>query len=274
MNPLTRAAVAGLAIAAALAGAAPAAAQEATHTPAATSPSVGKWYFRQRAQGFRLDGTGDRDGITTDKLVATSNLAYGVTRTLSLSLEVPAVWEEGEGVGLSDLTLLAKWRPLQWDLGPVDSVRVAFFGGAELPSGDGDFSSHSVDPLAGAVVTAILGRHGFNQSLAYKLNLGTDPAPTRPGDGEADALRFDTAYLYRLAPAAYSLESTAATYLTLEANGLYETNGDVEVLAGPGLLYEARGWAAEVQVAWPVWQEVRHRDEVGWTITVGIRVLF
>lgn len=270
-------------------------AQEATNTPAATSPSVGSFYFREKVQYLRLERDsgadlgdahhGGHSGAgydSADKIVATSSLAYGLSRTLSLSLDVPLTFEDAEltdgrshdDFGVSDFTLLAKWRPLQWDLGPVDSVRVAFFAGAELPSGDGDLSSHSIDPIVGVVGTAILGRHGLNAALSYKQNNGQDPAPTRAGDGPADAVHFNTAYLYRLAPAAFSADTTAATYLTFETNSIYETNGDVEVHIGPGILYEARTFALEAAVSLPAYQDIDHRLEIKLTLTLGVRFLF
>lgn len=257
-------------------------AQEATNTPAGTQPSVGSFYFREKLQYVRLDDDPSPADREIDKLVATSYLAYGVTRTLSISAEVPVVYEQNNpdsgptnvDAGLNDITLVAKWRPLQLDLGPVDSVRFAVFGGAEVPSGDGDLSSHSVDPIVGGVVTAILGRHGINQALTYKWNTSDDRFTVRPGDGRDDAVRFDTAYLYRLAPAAYTATTTAATYLTFEANGLYETGGDWEVVAGPGILYEARTFALEATLGLPVLQEVEDRPETRVVLTVGLRILF
>ena len=72
----------------------------------------------------------------------------------------------------------------------------------------------------------------------------------------------------------YSAASEAATYVTLEANGLYETNGDVEVIAGPGILYEARTFALEATIGLPMVQEVRERPEVDLVVTLGLRILF
>lgn len=182
-------------------------AQEATNTPAATQPSVGKWYLREKVQYFKLGDDPSPEKRDIDKIVATTTLAYGITRDLSASLELPLVlsFEDPAGsagtdtdFGANDLSLSFKWRPFQWDLNPVDSVRLAFFGGVESPTGSGDFGSHSWDPFVGTVFTAILGRHGFNQSLSYKFNTGGDRFNTRAGDGPDDALRYDTAYLFRL----------------------------------------------------------------------------
>ncbi|HYE60721.1 MAG TPA: hypothetical protein VD997_01885 [Phycisphaerales bacterium] len=256
-------------------------AQEATNTPAATQPSQGKWYVREKLQYMRLGDDPSPHDREIEEVVATTALTYGVSRELSATVTVPVVasWEEGhmgdeDRFGTFDSSLSLKWRPLQWDLSPVDSVRVAFFGGAELPTGTGDLSSHSLDPFVGTVFTAILGRHGINQSLQYKFNTGGDEFNMRPGDGPDDALRYDTAYLFRLAPEQYSADTTAATYLTFELNGLYETGGDNEVLIGPGILYEARTFALEASVGLPVIQDVDQRPETDFVLTLGFRFLF
>ncbi|MEX2217547.1 MAG: hypothetical protein WD749_02210 [Phycisphaerales bacterium] len=256
-------------------------AQEATNTPAATQPAEGKLYLRQRVQYFDLGDDPSPKDRDIDKVVATTSLTYGLRRDMSLSLDVPVVYaieDTAAGterdVGLSDVALTFKYRPVQIDLNPIDSVRFAVFGGLEIPSGDGDFSSQSLDPFIGGVFTAILGRHGLNQSLSYKLNTGGDRFDTRAGDGPSNALRYDTAYLFRLAPAQYAADTAAATYLTLELNGLYETSGDNEILLGPGILYEARTFALEAAVGIPVVQEVDERPETSLVVTLGFRVLF
>ncbi|MBC7833571.1 MAG: hypothetical protein H7Y88_00540 [Phycisphaerales bacterium] len=260
-----------------------ASAQEAINTPAATQPSEGKLYLRQKLQFARYRDDPSPEDRAVDEYIATTNLVYGIARNLSASIDLPVVYsvedsgatgETDRTLGTNDLALSFKWRPLQWDLSPVDSVRLAVFGGSELPTGSGDLGSHSFDPFVGAVVTAILGRHGFNQSLQYKFNQGSDEFNIRPGDGPADAVRYDTAYLFRLSPAEYTAETTAATYLTLELNGLYETNGDNEVLMGPGILYEARTFALEASLSLPILQDVDERPETKLVLTLGFRVLF
>jgi hypothetical protein len=258
-------------------------AQEATNTPAATQPGVGKWYFRERLQYFKLGDDPSPQDRDIDKIVATTALSYGITRELSATLTLPLTlsFEDpaaSDGTdtefGAGDASLSFKWRPFQWDLNPVDSVRVAFFGGVEAPTGTGDLGSHSWDPFAGVVFTSILGRHGFNQAFSYKFNTGGDEFNTVAGDGPDDALRYDTSYLFRLDPAAYSADTTAATYLTLELNGLYETNGDNEILFGPGILYEARTFAAEATIGFPIVQDVDHRPSTDLMVTLGFRILF
>jgi len=260
----------------------PSLAQEATNTPAATQPATGSFYLRQKWQYIRYGEDPSPKVRDIDKFVSTTSLTYGLRRDLSLTVDLPLVYEvvdiaedltERE-FGVNDIAVTLKYRPIQRDLNPVDSVRLAVLGGVELPSGDGDFSSHSVDPFVGGVFTAILGRHGINQALTYKFNTGGDAFGTRAGDGPADALRYDTAYLFRLAPEAYAADTLAATYLTFELNGLYETNGDNEILFGPGLLYEARTFALEAQAGFPIVQDVSKRPERDFVFTLGLRILF
>lgn len=251
----------------------PAAAQEATSTPAATQPSVGKWYLRQMLevvdQGELTAGRSD----ARDLLVVNTVLARGISRNLSASLAAPVIRPGDGDAGVGDLALTGKWRPYQRDLGPIDSVRFAVFVGVEIPSGDRQASSRSWDPFVGGVATAILGRHGVNQSLTFKRNNGRGRVPVRAGDGPFDSVRYDTAYLLRIDPPAYTATTSAATYLTLELGGLYETSGDNEILLGPGLLYEARTYALEATVRWPVVQDVRRRPGTDRVVTLGYRLL-
>jgi len=278
MNALRGAALGvGLALAASAA-----LAQESGNVLAATQPSVGRFYLRERLQYMRLGDDPSPADRTVDKLVATTSLAYGLAREWSLSLELPVVYERSspagrstaEDVGLNDLWLAVKWRPWQRDLGPVDSLRFAVVGGVEIPSGDGEFSSDSFDPFIGGVFTGILGRHGFNAAAVYKHNNGGAPYSMRAGDGPADAVRLEGSYLFRLIPAAYAADTTAATYLTFEVNSLYETNGDWELIVGPGILYEARTFALEAALGLPALRAAGERPTAEWVLSGGVRFLF
>jgi len=276
MNHQARHAILALA-----AAASSAAAQEATNTPAATQPAQGHLAFRERLQYVRLGDDPSPERRDIDTFVATTTLTYGVRRDMAASLDLPLAFVSfdapaggEEDFGINDLALTVKYRPFQRDLGPIDSLRLAVYGGVEIPSGDGDFSSHSWDPFVGCVFTAILGRHGINQSISYKFNTGGDLFTMRAGDGRDDALRYDTAYLFRVSPVEYAADTTAALYATVELNGLYETGGDNEVMLGPGVLYEAKTFAAEAAFGVPVVQDVHERPETKLTLTVGVRLLF
>jgi hypothetical protein len=213
-------------------------------------------------------------------------LAYGITPDLSVDgtlafyqsdFDDPRPGQSAfdpNAVGLGDLDLTFKYRFFKEDLGPVDTLRAAFFAGTELPTATEGFGSASADPQAGAVVTAILGRHGINQSVAWRFTTAGVDQPLFAGDTTADVFAFNTAYLFRLAPEEFGSEHTGAWYLTAEANGTAETNGDVEVLFSPGILYEGVRWAFEATVSVPIVQEVTDRAEVSFSAMVGFRVLF
>ena len=243
---LRRPAAAAAAIA--LAAAAPAGAQQATWTPAPTQPSAGHLVTRFTLDLARFDAApddnGDRAEITDLRLRTT--LSYGITGSLSATLVAPVVHRDAdsdgpgpdpdEEFGLGDVTLSLKKRVWQNDFGPVDTARLALFAGAQLPTGEDAFSSDSVDPHLGATFMLISGRHGFNQALTWTFTTGDTNTPLRPGDTLSDALLFDSAYLYRLAPAEYGSDFVASWYAVAELNGPWETRGDTELILSPGAL--------------------------------------
>jgi hypothetical protein len=275
--------LAGVAITLALLGPAfSASAQEPLFTDAATQPSAGAVAFRQQLRYERKGTdphTGERDG--TD-IIAWNSLSVGLTGTLSLNIESPiylaSIRTTTSGrtdtdSGFADLPVSLKYRFYNNDLSPIDTIRASLIAGVEVPSGDNRFSSETFDPFVGGVAMAIFGRWGFNQGLSYKFNTsgtGTHIA----GDGAADALRFDSAVLYRIDPVAYTADTTAATYLTLELNGLYEMNGQSELRLSPGILYEARSYALELGVQIPVQSSVENRAKTNLAVVIGWRILF
>ena len=268
-------------------------AQEAIHTDSATAPSLGRVALRQTVQYAQLGDDPTDQGRDVEEWRTTTTIEYGLRPDLALSAYVPLVYREVEyggavppdhhagsdtttaDFGLDDVTITAKWRVYRNDFGPIDTARFAAVVGAELPAGDDAFSSDSFDPLLGGVFTYIQGRHGLNADLLWKFTTGGDDEPVRAGEGDADAFFYDASYLYRVAPAAFGAASSAgAWYAVLEANGAYETNGDNELLVAPGVLYEARTYALEASVQLPLWQELDHRPETEFTVTIGLRLLF
>ncbi len=178
-------------------------------------------------------------------------------------------------VGVEDLDIMLKWRVYKSDTGGVDTARIALLGGARVTSGDNrEFASQSVNPMFGAVLTVVRGRHGFNQDLIYNFNTGGRDSDNLGNEGPADGLQYNTAYLYRVSPAAYSAETRGAWYATFEVNGLYETNGDNELRWAPGLMYEGRTWALEVMAQFPLLESVRKRAEFDVSYGVGVRFAF
>ena len=258
--------------------------QEAINTTAVTEPGEGIVVYQTRVRAVRFEGdpTGARRAGT--ELRFEHRLQYGVSGRDSLQADWSYVWREyhsGEGSpgvgdtdGAGDLRLSYKRRVWERDIGPVDTLRLSVFGGAELPVGGRDFTSASVDPFLGATFLAILGRHGFNQSVSWEFTTGATESRLFAGDSLSDVLRFDSAYLYRLAPAAYGEEYAGSWYALVELNGVVETNGDTEGLVSPGVLYEGTTWAAELGVQVPLWSDVDERPSVGWALSGGLRFLF
>jgi hypothetical protein len=262
----------------------PAGAQEAIQTDAATQPSVGSFVIRQQLRFTSLANDPSPDQRRIREAEARTSLSYGITPDLSFTAAVPLKYRDTRFLaedrseddwGVDDIPLMLKYRIFRQDTSPVDTLRISLMGGVEVPTYDRPFSSESFDPIIGAVLTKIVGRHGFSQALQYKFNTGGHVEfPISRGDGPRNALRYDSAYLFRVDPAIYTVETLAATYAVLELNGLYETNGDNEILLSPGLLYEARAWAGEISFQFPVVQSVDDRPEVRYSIVAGLRFLF
>jgi hypothetical protein len=279
---------AGLALAVVLGFADGVFAQETTRVPVATSPGKGRFYFREVVSYVQMSDDPSPDLRTIEEMVALSRFSYGITGQLSANVNVPLIYSNerspaashhgaGKGVdemGVGDISMDLKYRPFQWDLGPVDTLRLAFIGGIEVPTYDKHYSSDGFDPYFGVVFTGVMGRHGVNQSLRYKVNTNGSEYNMVPGDGSADALFYDTSYLFRLMPGEYTETTPGSLYFTVELNGIYEVNGDNEVLLGPGLLYEAAGFAVEFSAGLPVASDVSSRPRQDLVLSLGFRVLF
>jgi hypothetical protein len=127
--------------------------------------------------------------------------------------------------------------------------------------------------MIGAAATYIAGRHGANASVQYKFNTGHHLHAIRGGMGHDNAIFYNASWLYRITPAQYKATTRAATYFVLEANGIYETNGDDEILIAPGFMIEAKHTAFEFSIQLPVLQNMEERPETHFTIMLGIRFL-
>jgi len=250
-------------------------AQEVMYTQAATMPSPGAFILRSQIH-FSEFGTNPVSGVeSTEKFEFSNNLAYGIDRGLAAYLDVPftRITEsdpDDTDTGVNDIELMLKYRFLQHDTGGVDTVRAALLGGAEMDFED----SFGVNPFFGGVITMVRGRHGFNQDLIYKFNTDGDEEDNLGGDGPSDALFFNSAYLYRIIPDQFSVETTGAWYVTAEFSGLYETNGDTELRWAPGLMYEGREVAFEIMAQFPLWNDLDRRAELDWSFGFGFRFLF
>lgn len=259
-----------------------AAAQQAVNTPSAAQPSTGVTLLQPMFHyySFRSDPTGqDRD---IDQFSPMLMLQYGLTSNTALMLIVPIESRDQENglagttdrdSGLGDIHLEAKIRFYKNDLGPIDTRRAAALIGLDVPGSTEPFGTDSFDPTVGLAWTSITQRHGVNAAWRWKFTTNDSHNVVLPGDALADLMNYDFAYVYRADPAVFG-DNSAATYLMVELNGLYETNGDHEVFLAPGVMYEGLLWAWEASVQLPVVQQIDHRPETNYIITAGVRFLF
>jgi hypothetical protein len=268
----------------ALLGASTVHAQEAMYTEAATMPSKGVFTLRPQLHvsqyGTDPVNPSEREKLEVEAMVS---LQYGIARALSVTVGVPAVFsrttdasgEETWNEGVEDLHAMFKYRVYMDNPGGVDTTRVALLGGATFASGDNaEFSSQSVNPMLGAVLTVVRGRHGFNQDLLFKHNTGGTRASNDGGEGPDDALLLGSTWVYRIVPSAFTAETEGAWYTTLEVNTITETNGDIDVRWSPGIMYEGRLWAFEAMLQFPLWHDLDERAELDWSAGFGFRFTF
>ncbi|MEM9348403.1 MAG: hypothetical protein AAGB26_17580 [Planctomycetota bacterium] len=257
-------------------------AQEVLYTPSATSPGKGIFALRQNVSFESFDGVRADGAFSLDQFTYETAIAYGITADLTLMSHLPLMYRDyaepvtsnSESFGVDDLDVMLKYRFFQKDVGNIDTVRMSLMGGIELPSYSDQFSSESFDPFIGWAMTMIEGRHGIGAHAKYKWNTGGGPYEIEFGDGQSDAIRLDGSYLYRIDPIEYTIDTTKSTYIMVELNQRYETNGDYETLLSPGILIEAQTWAAEIAVRLPINQQVDHRAELDWALTFGLRFTF
>lgn len=259
-------------------------AQEAMYTAAATMPSPGVTVLRQQFMVSRFGGNPESESRATTQYESSTLLSYGIVRALAVTVELPAYLRTDEfeaprgddhDRGIGDIEVTFKHRVYKDDTGGVNTLRVAILGGAGIASGDDhDFSSTSVNPFVGGVLTLVRGRHGFNQDLMFRWNTGGDLDSNLGGEGPSDVVRADTAYLYRVYPDRFNAESVGAWYATAEVNAMLETNADLDARLGLGLMYEGPRWALEFMGQLPLYQNVDHRGEFRWGLGMGVRFIF
>lgn len=253
-----------------------ASAQEANLSEAATQPPKGRITLREQVRFTRYE-LEDRD---IDRLVINTRVTLGLTGSLAAVADIPVVRERDRSdpsrneAGLGDVSVALKWRFWQHDTGPIETRRLAAIGGLRAPTGTDALSSDGVDPFVGLVFTMVEGRHGVNAAARYLFATDGLDSPISAGMGRDDWLALETSYLYRLSPSAYTNETAGSLYAAVESFVDYETNGDTEWRLAPGLLWEARRWAAEASVILPVAESIDRRAETDWGLALGLRVLF
>lgn len=265
----------------AMGGAGLALGQQSTTMPAATQPGKGRFIVLDRLRFTHYDRDPGPEDRTIDRWTNTLTVGYGLSGGLSAFLDVPAVRQfidspggDTDDTGIADLHAMLKWRFWQQDTSPLNTQRLSAMAGLDIPTYDAAFSSDGFDPMLGLVYTQIHERHGINAALRYTFTTDSEADPITPGSSDADLLRYDASYLYRLVPARFTADSPGAAYAMLEFNGLYETNGDHELFISPGIMYEGRGWVVELSVQLPLMQDLEHRPEAQVSVVLGVRVLF
>lgn len=257
-------------------------AQEAITAPAATQPALGAFKLNQKLIWERRGSDPSPHDRKVDRLEFEQTLATGLSGNVSAEFKLPIVWQGTRAAhrpsdsdsGLSDPSLVVKWRFWQNDSGAVDTARLSLLVGTDLPLGTKAFSNRAFDPTVGLAFTAISGRHGFGAAARYTFTTRAKSEAMMLGETLADLLRLDGSYLYRLSPEAWSADTTAAWYLVGEVNARIETTGMHEVLLQPGILYEATRFAAELGVGLPVLHRVDDRPRAKLVLTAGVRWLF
>ena len=263
---------------------APALAQQTTITPAATQPGKGVVVQRTLAQATWWDADVAETGFADAFELRTDvSFAYGLSGSTSLLATIPVVHRDFDGpgsidtsdpTGLGDPTIEFRHRFVNDALGPVDTRRIAWFAGVELPLGRDAFSSDSVDPYVGIALTQITGRLGVGAALSWNATTGASSRPLHPGDTTADLLRLTGSLAWRVSPVEWSADLEAAFYVTLESEVTYETNGNAMLRLAPGLLYEAPNLALELAVLVPIAEDTSRDAEHELAVTAGVRVFF
>lgn len=238
-------------------------AQQTNLTPAATTPGDARFYPESKFYFYSRDGA-------DDVLELEQRFTYGFGGRSAGWLEVPYDFDEGMG----DARIGFKHRFLQADIGSVDTLRGAVFGGVELPTGEELISTDSVNPFAGAVITSISGRFGWNAAAAVHV-IGDDaPIQRSPKDVDGTLFHGSGSLAWRVAPVEYGSDFVAASYVVLDVNAYLGGSGNTEVWLAPGFLYEAPDFALELSLLLPVSEDIEGRPERDYGVLAGLRLLF
>lgn len=240
----------------------------------ALQPSKGGVIVREQFRFSSADFSTPMGELEIETAVSVTTLVYGLSDRWTLIAQTPFVLSrriENQATGTTDTDsgfgdtrLLSKFRVYRDDFGVNSTARFDLIGGVELPTGGDGFGSESLDVLVGGVYSYIKDRHGVSVDSVWKFNTG----------GDADVLKYDAAYSYRLFPARYTNDEPTAWFGGIELNGLYETNGDAELFVSPGISYVTERWILEATVQVPAWQSLDQRAERDFVVGIGIRFQF
>jgi hypothetical protein len=234
-------------------------AQEPTFMDAATHPGRGQFYSRLLVSHSECEDAGTEAHLST----AVLKLSYGVRSTLALVLdtELAALAAAGDDeTGISQATCQLKYQLLRRDLGPLNTWRTSIFGGFTVPGNVEAYKPEHTYPRCSLASTAILDRHGLNAEVEWQ-EYGDEP----------DRFAVNASHLYRVLPSEYTVATRGAWYTMFESLNEFTEDGQSRSDLALGVLYEARRWAWEVSVRFPLAQDWPRESE--YTVTMGFRLL-
>lgn len=235
-------------------------AQEPAFMEAATHPGRQTFYTRALVSYASYD----LDGESVDDFAFISKSAYGLHPRLALLFDAEArsieIGDTRES-GLDDVTLRLKYRYLQLDTSPINTIRASATAGLIMPGDKRINPNRNPAPRVGSAITAIFGRHGLNAQVDRKFLPET-----------SDETEVNASHLYRIAPSRYTRETKGAWYTMLESLNTFMDNGDYQIDLAVGILYEARRWAAEAAFRLPLSEKGPRESDA--KAIIGYRHLF
>ncbi|MCH2207121.1 MAG: hypothetical protein MK132_14795 [Lentisphaerales bacterium] len=202
--------------------------------------------------------------------------AYGVNSRLTLlggfPLHIASGSRDYDGkLRLGGPTLMAKLRVFQLDKDSISTFRISLLMGVELPGVDNEISSDSIDPILGFGATSIQGRNGINFSSKLKFNTGDTPYYEFNDD---EYLETVFGYSWRLTPREWEDYTYASTYLFTEFIHSYDFSSEQSLIVSPGYLIEARDYAIEIAVEFPLFDYGSRHSRLEFGLKLGFRYLF
>lgn len=226
---------------------------------AATHPGAGQLYARALVTVSEYEEASEN----IDALSATLKLVYGIQSNLALLGDVTYADLSASGndeSGVLASTFQVKYRLFKRDFSPLNTWMASAFAGLTVPGDVGMMDGLDPYPRLSLATTAILTRHGLNGELEWEA---CDDDPQR--------FNVNGSYLFRIKPVDYSVTTQGAWYLMLESLNQFTDEGDSRFDMAGGILYEARRWACEASLRFPVAQDWQREDD--YQLTIGFRFL-
>ncbi|MBI2981910.1 MAG: hypothetical protein HYY44_06420 [Deltaproteobacteria bacterium] len=246
----------------------------------------GRFILRTQTRYTRMTSDPSGTGRRLHLLEIPNVLVFGATARMALFSILPVLYRDlnittpRRTAGLGDLAFLMRYEIYKRDW-VLRTLRIALFGGLEVPSGDSPFSSGSVDVPLGFVATFQSHRQEVDLDLSYKMN--TEGS----GVDHGDDFIYNVAYQLRVFPWYLPEEGVPNQLNTvLELNGrftqrdeaaglsLANTGGNILFLS-PGLQYVMKRVILETSFQYPVAKDLNEAQlESTWAVNGGIRMQF